>query len=97
MFELYREENRDLELHTEGNRLLNKKGERVLLTGVNCASLEWLSAPEKLKSTVIHALDVWHANTMRSAFMRIFRWGLSCPGSIASPPGISGGGCMKIC
>lgn len=65
MFELYREENRDLELHVEGNQLVNKKGERVLLTGVNCASLEWLSAPERLKDTVIHALDVWHANTIR--------------------------------
>ena len=65
MFELYREENREQELHVEGNKLLNKKGERVLLTGVNCASLEWLSAPEKLKPTVIHALDVWHANTIR--------------------------------
>ena len=36
-----------------------------MLTGVNCASLEWLSAPEKLLKTVTVALDDWHANTIR--------------------------------
>lgn len=65
MFDLYREENRDLELHVEGNKVFNKKGERVMLTGVNCASLEWLSYPEKLLNTVITALDSWNANIIR--------------------------------
>ncbi|MBQ7726826.1 MAG: cellulase family glycosylhydrolase [Clostridia bacterium] len=65
MFIPYREENRDRELHIEGNRLLDRKGNPVMLTGVNCASLEWLSAPEKLLKTVTVALDDWHANTIR--------------------------------
>ena len=46
MFMPYREENRDMELHTEGNRLLDRLGNKVMLTGVNCASLEWLSNPD---------------------------------------------------
>ncbi len=61
----YRTENADMELHVEGNLLLDRQGNRVLLTGVNCASLEWLSNPERLVDTVKHALDVWHANTIR--------------------------------
>ena len=65
MFDFYREENRDQELHTEGNRILDQNGNPVLLTGVNCASLEWLSAPEKLLHTVEVALDEWNANTIR--------------------------------
>ncbi len=65
MFTLYRDENADMELHVEGNLLKNRRGEKVMLTGVNCASLEWLCNPEKLVRTVQVALDDWHANTIR--------------------------------
>ena len=65
MFELYREENRDQELHVEGNKIFDANGNRVMLTGVNCASLEWLCNPEKLLATVIEAMDGWKANTIR--------------------------------
>ena len=65
MFTLYREENADMELHVEGNLLKNRRGEKVMLTGVNCASLEWLCNPEKLVRTVQVALDDWNANTIR--------------------------------
>lgn len=65
VFNKYREENADMMLHTEGNKLINAKGEKVILSGVNTASLEWLCNPEKLLGTVIHALDVWNANIIR--------------------------------
>ena len=65
MFEAYRKENSASELHVEGNRVLDKNGNRVILTGVNCASLEWLSNPEKLLDTVIYAMDNWNANIIR--------------------------------
>ena len=65
MFELYREENHDQELHVEGNKILDANGNRIMLTGVNCASLEWLSNPEKLHTSVVEALDCWKANIIR--------------------------------
>ena len=65
MFDFYREENKDQELHVEGNKIVNAGGEVVTLTGVNCASLEWLCNPEKLYHTVEVALDDWNANTIR--------------------------------
>ena len=65
MFELYKTENADMELHVQGNKLLNKRGEAVMLTGVNCSSLEWQCNPDKLVRTVQVALDDWHANTIR--------------------------------
>lgn len=54
-----------MELHVEGNKIYDRTGRQVMLTGVNCASLEWLSNPEKLVTTVNYALDEWHANIIR--------------------------------
>ena len=65
MFDAFRAENKNSELHVEGNKVLDKNGNKVMLTGVNCASLEWLSNPEKLLPTVIYALDNWNANIIR--------------------------------
>lgn len=65
MFDYKKAENAGSELFVKGNKIFNKKGERVMLTGVNCASLEWLSNPDKLLDTVIYALDEWNANTIR--------------------------------
>ena len=65
MLDAYRKENADSELFVKGNKVFNRKGEQVLLTGVNCASLEWLSNPEKLVQTVKVALDDWNANIIR--------------------------------
>lgn len=65
VFTPYREENRNMELHVEGNKIFDRTGRQVMLTGVNCASLEWLSNPEKLVETVNYALDEWHANIIR--------------------------------
>ena len=38
----YREENKDMELCVKGNKLFDRLGKEVMLTGVNCDSLEWL-------------------------------------------------------
>lgn len=65
MFDYKKNENSGSELFVKGNKIFNKKGDRVLLTGVNCASLEWLSNPEKLLDTVTYALDEWNANIIR--------------------------------
>lgn len=65
MFDLYKEENKNQELHVEGNKVFNKSGEEIILTGVNCASLEWLADPERLPHTVKVALDLWNANIIR--------------------------------
>lgn len=65
MFDYKKAENTASELFVKGNKIFNKKGEQVMLTGVNCASLEWLSNPGKLLGTVIYALDSWNANVIR--------------------------------
>ena len=64
-FTAYKEENRDQMLHREANRLVDASGKPVLLTGVNCASLEWLCNPERLPHTVEVACDEWKANLIR--------------------------------
>lgn len=65
MFELYREENKNQELHVKKNEIFDADGNKVMLTGVNCASLEWISYPERLPHTVQVAMDDWHANVIR--------------------------------
>lgn len=57
--------NEDMQLHTQGNRLVDASGKNVLLTGVNCASMEWMSISDKLQETVEVALDDWNANIIR--------------------------------
>lgn len=55
-----------LPLHVSGTKVLNSKGQQVLLRGVNCASLEWSSDGEGhiLKSVDV-AIKDWHANIVR--------------------------------
>src|SRR5580704_2398128 len=58
--------NLPLQLHTEGNRILNSKGEPVLLRGVNAASMEWTSGGEgHILRTVNVAIQDWHVNIIR--------------------------------
>ncbi len=61
----YIEQNRDMTLHIDGNRTLDAYGREVLLTGVNCASLEWDPVPERLMDSIREALDGWRANLIR--------------------------------
>ena len=65
MFNLYRTQNAWQMLHTEGNKVLNEKGEKVRLLGVNCAPLVWLSYSEKIMDMITYACDEWKANTIR--------------------------------
>lgn len=59
------EENKDMMLHTEGPRTMNAKGEDVLLSGVNCASLEWGYQSPELMKTITVAIDDWKSNLIR--------------------------------
>lgn len=54
-----------LPLKVNGNRIVNSKGERVRLRGVNAASLEWTSTGEHIVETVTVAIRDWHANHIR--------------------------------
>ena len=55
-----------LPLHTDGNRILNSKGEPVVLRGVNAASMEWTSDGEgHILKTMQVAIQDWHANIIR--------------------------------
>lgn len=57
--------NRRQMLHVEGNRVFNACGEPVLLSGVNCASLEWDPHPAHLQETIRRALEDWKCNVIR--------------------------------
>src|SRR5437016_3908193 len=53
-------------LKVAGTRLVNDRGERVRLRGVNAASLEWTSDGEgHILDTVKTAVRDWHANVVR--------------------------------
>ena len=52
-------------LHTDGNKILNPRGEPVLLTGVNVASLEWSTNGEHIEESVNRAIQDWKVNLIR--------------------------------
>ena len=53
-------------LKVSGNRIINNHGERVLLRGVNAASMEWTSDGQKhILTTIETAIRDWHANVVR--------------------------------
>jgi hypothetical protein len=54
-----------LTLHVEGNKVLNEKGERVRLTGVNACGLEWDSRHEHMLDTVYEVFANWNCNIVR--------------------------------
>jgi endoglucanase len=54
------------QLKVSGTHLVNEKGERVRLRGVNCASMEWTSDGEKhILDTVKAAIQDWKVNVVR--------------------------------
>lgn len=65
MFTKFKEENDWQTLHVEGNKLYNKKGDKVRLIGVNCGPLVWMSYCPELLGMVTTACDSWKANTIR--------------------------------
>ena len=54
-----------LMLHVEGNKILNEKGEKVRLTGVNTCGLEWDSRGEHILNTVYEVFANWNCNIIR--------------------------------
>ena len=55
-----------LPLKVVGTKILNSHGERVLLRGVNAASMEWSSDGQgHILETVNTAIHVWHVNIIR--------------------------------
>ena len=52
-------------LHTDGNKILNTRGEPVLLSGVNIASLEWSNGGEHVEESVNRAINDWKVNFIR--------------------------------
>lgn len=65
IYRSYREQNAWQELHVEGNRLLNAKGEEVRIVGVNVAPLVWCSYDSNIMGNATYAMDNWKANTIR--------------------------------
>ena len=61
MFDLYRTQNAWQMLHTEGKQLLNEKGDKVRLLGVNCAPLVWTSYSREIMDMITYACDEWKA------------------------------------
>jgi hypothetical protein len=58
--------NLPLPLKVAGTKILNSRGQPVLLRGVNAASMEWSSDGEgHILKTVDVAIKDWHANTIR--------------------------------
>ncbi len=54
------------QLKVAGTRIVNDKGEPVLLKGVNAASMEWTSDGERhILQTVSNAIHEWHVNIIR--------------------------------
>jgi hypothetical protein len=52
-------------LRVEGTRLLNARGQPVLLRGVNIASLEWNNQGDHMQEAMDHAIRVWRASLIR--------------------------------
>ena len=52
-------------LHTEGNKIINEKGEEVRLFGVNICSLEWSSKGENVLASTREAFKNWNCNLVR--------------------------------
>jgi hypothetical protein len=52
-------------LHTEGRWIENADGEKMVLRGVNIASLEWTVGGEHMLQSIDSAVTGWHANLVR--------------------------------
>src|ERR1039457_2746442 len=72
--------NAPLPLKVVGTKILNRKGEPVLLRGVNAASLEWTSDGQgHILQSVNTAIQEWHANIIRLPLTQD-RWFGKAPG-----------------
>ncbi|RYX85189.1 glycoside hydrolase family 5 protein [bacterium] len=53
------------ELRVEGNKLINKAGKPVILTGVNIDSLQWSVRGERIMRNTLVAVDDWKSHMIR--------------------------------
>ena len=54
-----------LALHTEGNKILNSRGQEVRLTGVNICGLEWNSWGDHILESTYEVFANWNCNIVR--------------------------------
>lgn len=52
-------------LHTDGPALRNARNERIVLSGVNIASLEWTPKGERIRESFAAAIEDWGAKLIR--------------------------------
>ncbi len=53
-------------LHTQGNIICDKNGNKVILRGVNCSALEWsIVRASRLEACIEHAIVNWKCNAIR--------------------------------
>jgi endoglucanase len=53
------------ELHVEGNKLVNKEGQHVILKGLNASGLETLPEDMQVVKSTVVGIDEWKANVVR--------------------------------
>jgi hypothetical protein len=70
-------ENWPSELHVEGNRLVNAKGEDVWLQGLNAGNLETLPHDKQVIKSAVVGIDEWNANVIRLPVKEEFWFGKS--------------------
>ena len=63
------------ELHTVGNKILNKEGKEVWLQGVNIMSLDWSVTGERVLLSSKVAIEDWKANMIRLAVKENYWFG----------------------
>tara|TARA_R100000027_G_scaffold2734_9_gene2703 strand:- start:1101 stop:2756 length:1656 start_codon:yes stop_codon:yes gene_type:complete len=68
-------ENWPLELHTEGNRLVNSEGEFVWLQGLNAGNLETLPNDKQVIKSAVVGIEEWNANVIRLPVKEEFWFG----------------------
>jgi hypothetical protein len=54
-----------MKLHINGNRLVNARGEEILLRGANIPSLEWQVTPDHIDKQYNFAVHRWKSNVIR--------------------------------
>ncbi|MDQ8207984.1 cellulase family glycosylhydrolase [Coraliomargarita sp. SDUM461003] len=70
-------ENWPLELHTEGNRLVDSNGEEVWLQGLNAGNLETLPHDTQVIKSAVVGIEEWNANVIRLPVKEEFWYGTS--------------------
>jgi hypothetical protein len=75
-----------LTLHTEGNKILNSRGQEVRLTGVNICGLEWSSWGDYKLESVYEVFANWNCNIVRLPLSQDRWFGKLLDSSTPNPP-----------